>query len=93
METKIPQSPGQRRSNPLYSLEKLIEWKPEPCLTVLQIQKFPLLAREINWMETNGSQDLNAFIDKTLYSLEKLIEWKRFLDRAVGEIDQPSTRA
>ena len=36
----------------LYSLEKLIEWKLYfPFIQPLDIE-FPLLAREINWMET-----------------------------------------
>ncbi len=54
---------------------------------------FPLLAREINWMETFvESKELNQLSLGTLYSLEKLIEWKLKSQIPVYRLLYPSTR-
>ena len=61
---------------PLYSLEKLIEWKLFQLLAALGRFAGSLLAREINWMETRNRAGRNL-LSVALYSLEKLIEWKQ----------------
>ncbi len=57
---------NQRWPSTLYSLEKLIEWKLESFnQTVTTVQCNSLLAREINWMETErfpSNHSLNSFI-------------------------------
>ncbi len=45
---------------------------------------FPLLAREINWMETHALIEANKDGAITLYSLEKLIEWKLAIHRQLS---------
>ncbi len=64
------------QSYPLYSLEKLIEWKLKIIVVFVSVNMNPLLAREINWMETKLSFSPHIKRMVTLYSLEKLIEWK-----------------
>ncbi len=63
-------------ANPLYSLEKLIEWKQLLKSLLVFLLLNSLLAREINWMETSNKASKSGLPNFSLYSLEKLIEWK-----------------
>ena len=59
----------------LYSLEKLIEWKPyQRWLKSPHQGSLYSLEKLIEWKLDSADLDLNC--SNTLYSLEKLIEWK-----------------
>jgi len=62
---------------PLYSLEKLIEWKQNKDFCVCHCFKVSLYSLEklIEWKLDRHVKNNQQQI--TLYSLEKLIEWKQ----------------
>ena len=57
----------------LYSLEKLIEWKPEDSFHFRKFLENSLLAREINWMETKTN--FPRFVAILFSLLAREINW------------------
>ncbi len=76
METfQIPNN-RHRYLDTLYSLEKLIEWKPENQYYPSKIlQTLYSLEKLIEWKHLLGFVG-SVILPFSLYSLEKLIEWK-----------------
>ena len=71
---------GRLPTGSLYSLEKLIEWKPilEKRHAILTFSLYSL-EKLIEWKQLEKLKATEQRI--TLYSLEKLIEWKQAGDR------------